>query len=123
MDMKEKISSIMAFRMKHVDLARNKPKKFKQKIEDEFSDFNKQYPNILRLCIEGFFDNPNAINQLETFINLSDKVNKGVVDEKEASVAIGTKLVDQYVKPLINDDQPNDDQPNDDQANDKLDDK
>tara|TARA_Y100000385_G_scaffold269425_1_gene307454 strand:+ start:438 stop:794 length:357 start_codon:yes stop_codon:yes gene_type:complete len=118
MDMKEKISSIMAFRMKHVDLARNKPKKFKQKIEDEFSDFNKQYPNILRLCIEGFFDNPNAINQLETFINLSDKVNKGEVDEKEASVAIGTKLVDQYVKPLINDDQPNDDQ-----ANDKLDDK
>ena len=108
MDMKEKISSIMAYRVKHVDLARNKPNKFRAKIETEFSDFNKQYPNIFRLCLEGFFDNPNAVNQLESFINLSDRVNKGEVDEKEASVAIGTKLVDQYVKPLINEKDDND---------------
>ena len=102
MNIKTEISNIMAFRMKHVDLARNKPNKFKTKAETEFSAFNEKYPQIFRLCLQGFFDNPAAINQLESFINLSEKVNNGEVDEKEASVAIGTKLVDQYVKPLIN---------------------
>jgi hypothetical protein len=105
-DMKENIVNIMAYRAKHVDLARIKPNKFKTLIETEFVTFNEQYPNIFRLCLEGFFDNVNAINQLDQFINMSDKVNKGDLDEKEASVAIGTKLVDQYVKPLINDKEP-----------------
>jgi len=101
--MKENIVNIMAYRAKNVDLARNKPNKFKSRIETEFSDFKGKYPNIFRLCLEGFFDNTNAINQLDQFIDMSDKVNSGDLDEKEASVAIGTKLVDQYVKPLIND--------------------
>ena len=102
-EMKEKIVSIMTYRMKHVDLARNKPTKFKTRIETEFSDFNKEYPNVFRLCLQGFFDNPQALSQLDQFINMSGKVNSGELDEKEASVAIGTQLVDKYVKPLISD--------------------
>ena len=77
MNIKTEISNIMSFRMKHVDLARNKPNKFKTKAETEFSAFNEKYPQIFRLCLQGFFDNPAAINQLESFINLSEKVNNG----------------------------------------------
>ena len=51
-DMKENIVNIMAYRAKNVDLARNKPNKFKTKIETEFSEFKEQYPNIFRLCLD-----------------------------------------------------------------------
>ena len=102
-NIKQNIVNIMAYRAKNVDLAGNKPNKFKTKIENEFAQFNKEYPNMFRLCLEGFFDSPNAINQLDQFINMSQKVHDGEIPEKEASVAIGTQLVDTYVKPLIND--------------------
>ena len=101
MDIKETISNIMAYRYKHVDLARNKPNKFKTRIETEFSEFSQSHPQIFRLCLEGFFDNHAALQQLDQFINMSEKVHSGEIDKHDASVAIGEKLVNQYVKPLI----------------------
>ena len=59
--------------------------------------FPKQYPRLHQMCKNPVFD----MNMFRKMLDARQKMHKAEVSEHEASVEVGTLLVDKYVKPLL----------------------
>lgn len=74
--------------------------KLKEKMEKNFKKLNDTYPSLFSMILEqkGTFE----INKLIHMLGLTKKINKGELTQHGASVVIGQKYYDEYVKPKIN---------------------
>lgn len=59
--------------------------------------FLKQYPRLHHMCTNPAFD----FNMFNKMLDAKQKIQNAEVSEHEASVEVGTLLVDKYVKPLL----------------------
>jgi len=59
--------------------------------------FPRQYPRLHQMCTNPSFD----MNVLQQMLDAKQKIQNAEVSEHDASVEVGTLLVDKYVKPLL----------------------
>ncbi len=69
----------------------------KYRLTEEYSDFSMKYPVIFLKSLDGGLD----MDQFQFMINMATKVNNKKLSQHDASVQIGEKLVNQYVKPNL----------------------
>jgi uncharacterized protein YpbB len=73
-----------------------------QKKRDEITEKCKYLidsaPNIYKMCISGGMD----LERLTYMINMVKKVKTNEISDHDASVKVGERLVDEFVKPKIN---------------------
>ncbi len=69
-----------------------------KKINDEdYIEFKKEYENLYKMSIKKNFD----IKQFNYFLYKLKQIEENKITEHDASVAIGSLLVDKYVKPQL----------------------
>jgi hypothetical protein len=64
----------------------------------KYEDFSLRYPVIFLSAVNGTLE----LKQFEQMIDMATKVENNDLTKHEASVKIGTTLVDEFVKPMIN---------------------
>lgn len=65
--------------------------------QPRFSTICQRYPSMIPIICSDKYDQ----ERLEFMIRMSDRVQRGDISEKDASVAVGQRLVDEIVKPQI----------------------
>ena len=70
---------------------------FKHKLKKKYNNLSTKFPTIFEKTINGTMD----MNRLKFMLNMINKVNNNEITEHNASVQIGEKLVNEYVKPMI----------------------
>lgn len=66
-------------------------------VSSRFADYQKDYPKIFELLISGSYTR----DILAMMIDQLERVERGSVSQHNASVAVGTILVDRVVKPQL----------------------
>ena len=66
-------------------------------VREEFRDFGMSYPAIFENIMQGTLD----MKQFNYMINMAKKVKSNEKSQHDASVEVGQKLVDKYVKPVV----------------------
>lgn len=61
---------------------------------DKYADFADKYPTLFDMCFDEKFD----ISKLRFMLDLRDRVNKKKLTQHDASVEVGKKLVDEFVR-------------------------
>jgi hypothetical protein len=70
-----------------------------KKIDDkDYIEFKNKYENLYKMCMQKNFDS----NQFNYFLHKLKQIEEKKITEYDASVSIGTLLVDKYVKPQLN---------------------
>jgi hypothetical protein len=67
-------------------------------LKDEFTLLSTSYPAIFKISISDSYN----FNRLKQMLLLANKVHKNEMTEHDASVKVGTILVDDIVKPQLN---------------------
>ena len=62
------------------------------------SDFSMKFPVIFLKTLDGGLD----MKQFSYMVSMASKVDEDKISQHDASVQVGEKLVDQYVKPSLN---------------------
>ena len=75
-------------------------KEFHLKLEKKYSNINTNYNSIFRQCINNLMD----IEVITFMINKAKEVQKNKVSNYDASVKVGEKLVDKFIKPNLDKD-------------------
>jgi len=81
---------------RHKKLKESDPQVWKQKLMEENQTLVDQFPTIFDMHLEGKLD--------ETFfymLQMKRKMEKGELTEDQASVAVGQKLFNRYVAPVV----------------------
>ena len=65
--------------------------------ENDYKEFKKDYPKIYSMCIDKDFD----MNQMNYFLQKLQEVENNNSTQHDASVQIGSMLVNKYVKPEL----------------------
>jgi len=101
-DIKKNVNIIISFCLKKENsIIRNKNiDEYKQLCMRTFQDFHQNYPTLFFSIIE----NPSSfpLYRLEEMLNLKKKIEKNEVDEKKASVYVGQKYYNEFVKNTVN---------------------
>jgi hypothetical protein len=66
--------------------------------DPKYKEICKKYTSMIPIICSNNYDQ----ERLEYMIRLSDRVRRGEIEEKTASIAVGQRLVDEIVKPQIN---------------------
>ena len=67
-------------------------------VSSRFSDYQKEFPTLFAILLRR--DYPHDV--LSMMIEKLEKVESGQMSQHDASVAVGSVLVNQFVKPQIN---------------------
>jgi hypothetical protein len=81
---------------KHKKLKETNPQLWKEKLMEENPKLVEQFPTVFDMHLEGKLD--------ETFfymLQMRRKIEKGELTEDQASVAVGQKLFNRYVAPVV----------------------
>mgnify|MGYP001468532887 CR=1 FL=1 len=70
---------------------------FTSKMKEEFPDLSNNQKAIFKMTCNGEMEIP----KLKYMLSMVNKINKKEISEYDASVKVGEKLVDEYVKPNI----------------------
>ena len=73
---------------------------FEEQMKEEYSGFAENYPEIFKSAVEGSLD----MTMFNYMISMLRQMEKGAINERNASIAVGQVLVDKYVKPLVDED-------------------
>ena len=96
---KEILETVIAINLEVDDDAKNNldTNETKYRLTEKYSDFSMKYPVIFLKTLEGGLD----MNQFSYMIEMASNVNDEKVSKHDASVKIGEKLVNEYVKPIL----------------------
>jgi len=81
---------------KHRNIKNNHPAMWAAKIKSENKKLYDEFPGIYQMHMEGKLD--------ETFfymLQMKRKIEKGEITEDQASIAVGQKLFNRYVDPVV----------------------
>ena len=79
------------------ELIKNDTEKFNELMKEKYSDFVEHYPTIYRKIVEGTLDP----DKFEYMMDMLTNVKGNNISQHDASVKVGQKLVDHYVKPEL----------------------
>ena len=79
---------------KYGDLSQNE---FEEKMVKEYSYIKNNFASIFTQCISGHMD----LNVITYMINQAKEIQKNKISNHDASVNVGQKLVDTYIKPNL----------------------
>jgi hypothetical protein len=100
-DIKKNVNNIIAFclRKENLNMRNNDIDQYKQICMRTFQDFHQNYPTLFFSIIE----NPSSfpLYRLNEMLNLKKKIEENKVDEKEASVHLGKKYYNEFVKDTV----------------------
>lgn len=68
-----------------------------EQIKEAMGDFVKNYPTLFQMAVEPNFNEGN----FRMMVGALEQMANGRLSQHEASVAVGQKLVDKYVMPMI----------------------
>ena len=68
-----------------------------EEIKAEFAPFAKDYPELMKKLLAKM-----DISHLGVMLNALEKMEAGTLSQHQASVMVGQRLVDQFVKPQLN---------------------
>ena len=74
---------------------------FEEQMKEEYPHFAEFYPEIFKSVVQGSLD----MTMFNYMISMLRQMEKGKINERNASIAVGQVLVDKYVKPLVDDDE------------------
>ena len=69
----------------------------KYRLTEKYSDFSMKYPVIFLKTLDGGLE----MKQFSYMINMASNIEDDKISQHDASVQVGEKLVDQYVKPAL----------------------
>ena len=95
------IEKIVADMRNEKSLWSNNPEEFKNQIKLEYPQINESYPSIFNVIFNPKFD-LQSMQRLKYMISMAKRVQKKDIAEHDASVAVGQRLVDDIVKPQLN---------------------
>ncbi len=72
-----------------------------EQIKERLPEFGRDYPNLLEMVVS---DEPYHKQTLTTMLAMLDRMGEGSLSQHQASVIVGQRLVQTFVKPQI---QPN----------------
>ena len=78
-------------------------KEFHLKLQQKYININTKYNSIFQQCINDVMD----IEVITFMINKAKEVQKNKVSNYDASVKVGEKLVDKFIKPHLDKDKEN----------------
>jgi hypothetical protein len=96
----ETVQEILILRRKYfeqVEENKDNIEKFIISLKNKYDDFKTENKNIFNLTVQGHMD----INKFKFMINMKKKVLSNQISEHDASVKVGEKLVNEFVKPHI----------------------
>ena len=70
---------------------------FNDEIDAKYTKLKKEKEKIFELCKSGIMD----LERLTYMINMAKQVQNNSISEHDASVKVGTRLVDEFVKPQL----------------------
>ena len=94
------VKEISADMEKEDSLWKTNKEKFITDTKVEHKDILDRYPAIFDVLFSGKFDD-TEMKRLEYMINMAARVEKKDIGEHDASVAVGQRLVDDIVKPQL----------------------
>tara|TARA_B100001758_G_C18156086_1_gene476673 strand:+ start:191 stop:511 length:321 start_codon:yes stop_codon:yes gene_type:complete len=94
---KKNIDKIKELMIKHKDMLKNKEKEFDKLVDKECEQFAENYPTIY----EKIKNNSLNDEQFNFMLDMLLKVNNNNITQHNASIAVGERLVNQYVKPSL----------------------
>jgi|SaaInlStandDraft_1057018.scaffolds.fasta_scaffold280210_1 hypothetical protein len=71
---------------------------YKEKLTKEHKDLSEAYPGIFDMSMNNTMD----LERLKFMLSMWDKVDNSEMTEHDASVEVGQRLVDDFVKPSLN---------------------
>jgi hypothetical protein len=71
-------------------------------IKTQYADFNKGYPELMKKLLT-----KSDLSHLGVMLNALDKMEEGTLNQHQASIMVGQRLVDKIVKPQLNGSAPN----------------
>lgn len=74
---------------------------FENAMREKHSHFVENYKEIFKSAVTGTLD----MTMFKYMLSMLRKMEKGHINERNASIAVGQVLVDKYVKPLIDEDE------------------
>tara|TARA_Y100000389_G_C17308602_1_gene436769 strand:+ start:508 stop:780 length:273 start_codon:yes stop_codon:yes gene_type:complete len=80
-----------------IDDIRDNPHNSKDFYTEKYPDFSKHYPTLF----EKLFDPKLDVTTLRYMLNQKEKMSSNKLSQHDASVKVGTMLVDKYVKPNL----------------------
>jgi len=69
-----------------------------QQIKERLPEFARDYPNLLEAVLS---DEPYHKNSLQTMMTMLDRMGEGSLTQHQASVIVGQRLVETFVKPQL----------------------
>ena len=77
----------------------NSEEEFTKLMKEKYIILNNNYNTIFNQCLDGTMD----MDILTYMVNQINNINKNKISKHDASVNVGQKLVDKFVKPKIKD--------------------
>jgi len=75
-------------------------KEFDEKIKKDYSNFNDKFPVILEKLLKGTLDD----KRFSFMLKMIGNIQNSKISKHEASIVVGQELVDNIVKPQLNED-------------------
>jgi hypothetical protein len=72
-------------------------KTFQSDMSDKYSEFREKYPTIFEKVLENSLD----IERFNYMLNMAKKIDNKEMTNHDASVKVGERLVDEFVKPNL----------------------
>lgn len=95
------INQIYAIMKDSTSLWNKNKELFKSNVYETCPQLYEKYPAILNILFSDRFDD-SGIKRLEYMLSMAAKVQQNDVKEHDASVEVGQRLVDDFVKPQLN---------------------
>ena len=73
----------------------------KRQLMEKYPDFSGQYPALFHLVFNPIDNWNEDLKRLTQMVELASRTKKNEISQHDASVEIGTKLEDKYVKPKL----------------------
>ena len=94
---KDTVSSLRKELEENSNLLKNNPEEFDDLMKKKYDKFIEKYPTIYNKLKEGTLDE----DKFEYMINMLSDVKSNKISDFDASVKVGERLVDHYVKPQL----------------------
>jgi hypothetical protein len=93
------VKTIKRFAILNKSLKEQQPQVYQQRLHEKFGEFRERYPTLFQLIV----DNPEGFEErrLVEMLRMRERVSQKNVSYENASIQIGQRYFDEFVKPII----------------------
>ncbi len=93
------VKSLQKFIQLNQSLKLSNPDLFQQRLQEKYGNFRERYPTLFQLIVDnsGQFEERRLLEMLR----MRERVSNSNISYENASIQIGQKYFDEYVKPIV----------------------